>query len=414
MRTADRRVRDALILRRAVLSLIGSGEPTAEDREIARRSSAGVWQVVLACECCALPLAARLRARALTGTLPQDVRARVAVAETAEMQRVLAARSVLDSLDDVCAELGFAAIVLKGGALAGERGKAPLDLGDVDVLMPQDETMSLWRRLGSLGWRLKTGAPMPMDAQHVDANHLAAILPPGEGLSVELHTSVDYGRRSSAAVEHRTRLLNGRRSLRRLTGATGFVTTLWHSVIKHPHRRGHIRDLVLLADALEESYESAAQIAPTLAEDPMSPELLAMYGQVRALMGGERVADDDATTRFVAWKYAAHVHAIGVFGPFLPGWSGLSHLPLERPAIRRAGVASQLRYAIGPVPVSSPFARRAGEGDRGQNRPVAVAGLRNTGARALRSLYRLGLLAALLALSGYIRRRIDAMTARRS
>ena len=49
-----------------------------------------------------------------------------------------------------------------------------------------------------------------------------------------------------------TRALTGYQALRRPIGAAAVVLLLEHSVVQHPHRRGHLRDLALLTDALRE------------------------------------------------------------------------------------------------------------------------------------------------------------------
>ena len=63
----------------------------------------------------------------------------------AELQRVLAARQLLDELDRVSAELSIPFIVLKGGALVAEGERVPLDLGDVDVSIPSEAALEVWR-----------------------------------------------------------------------------------------------------------------------------------------------------------------------------------------------------------------------------------------------------------------------------
>lgn len=402
-----RRVSDALTLRKAALTLLGSRPLSDEDCRIVTGASPDAWRILLTCECCALPLAARIRARGLLDTLSADVRDRIAAAELVEMQRVLAARALLDSLDNLGTDLGIAPIVLKGGALAAERDAAPLDLGDVDVLVDESVAGAVWNGFASLGWRLKTGGRMPRAAPRVDPNHFVPIVSPSTDFVLELHTRAEYGSGDERSTGHRSRPLRGRLSLRRLVGAAGFVTVLEHCVIKHPPRRGHLRDLVLLADSLAEANGEHEVIEGALVGQPMAPELRAMYAQVCALARGERVLDDDATTAFVSWKYAMFVHTRGLFGPFVPGWSGLSYLPLERHDIRRSALVWQLAYALGPVPASSPFASLSGKGPG--DRVPRLGGVRAVGARAARAVYRLGLLTTLVLTSSYIRRRVRAM-----
>jgi hypothetical protein len=118
------------------------------------------------------------------------------------------------------------------------------------------------------------------------------------------------------------------------------------------------------------------------------------------------VTDDAATTAFVSWKYAQQLRLRGVVGPFLPGWPGLSYLPLERRDVERSALAWHLRYALGPVPESSPFATLAGTAGVDRQTVSLLRIGRSLAARTARVIYRLGLLATLVVTSGYIRRRI--------
>ena len=108
-----------------------------------------------------------------------------------------------------------------------------------------------------------------------------------------------------------------------------------------------------------------------------------MLSQARALASGERPDDNEATVRFVAWKYATAVGGRGVLGPLAAAWRGISYLPLERPAVRRFALASQLRYAFAAVPPDSPFnasARRHPARGESASLFVAVAGAAALGA----------------------------------
>jgi hypothetical protein len=402
------RVRHALSLRTAVLGLLAGCEPSVEEREAMQRAPEDAWRVLLACECCALPIAARLRQRALLTSLSAAAQRRIAAAELSELQRVLAARSTLEAFDRVCATLGIVPVVLKGGAIAAERSMPPIDLGDVDVLVEEGDVARLWARLDALGWRRASGGKMQGEPRRADANHLEALVPPGEGLPLELHTRLDYQSHPDGDRPPQSRLLERCQVLHRLVGPDAVVTALRHSVVKHPHRRGHLRDLVMLAQALGECDGEFGPIERAFDDDPMAPELRAMCAQARAVAEGRRIGDDPHTLRFVAWKYAAFAQPAGLLGR-LPGWSGLNYLPLEREPIRRAEAARQLRYAVGPVPSTSPFAALGQHAADGTEEFLRAPGARLL-SRTLRALYRLTLLALLVLTSGYIRRRITAMS----
>jgi hypothetical protein len=242
----------------------------------------------------------------------------------------------------------------------------------------------------------------------VDANHLEALVPPCEGLPLELHTRLDYEPRSAGDPLRQTRPLEGYHALRRLVGDGALVTALRHSVVKHPHRRGHLRDLAVLAEALGERSGEIDPIERGLDPDPMAPELIAMCVQARAMAEGRRIVDDPDTRRFVAWKYAAFTQPAGILG-HLPGWSGLNYLPLERAPTRRSELARQLRYAVGPVPHTSPFAELGQRSVDATNAQAPVVGARSL-SRVLRVLYRVTLLALLVLASRDIRRRIESMS----
>jgi hypothetical protein len=405
---AVERVRRALALRAAMPGLLAGCEPSVEERDAIQRAPEDAWRVLLACECCALPIAARLRQCALLSSLSAAAQRRIAAAELSELQRVLAARSTLEALDRACATLGIVPVVLKGAAIAAERSRPPIDLGDVDALVEERDVARLWTQLDALGWRRASGGRMQATPVRADANHFEALVPPGEGLPLELHTRLDYQGAPEAEHPPRIRLLEGRQVLHRLVGPDAVVTALRHSVVKHPHRRGHLRDHVMLAQALAECDGQSDRIERAFDGDPMAPELIAMCAQARAVAASQRIVDDPHTLRFVAWKYAAFAQPAGLLGR-LPGWSGLNYLPLEREPIRRAEAARQLRYAVGPVPSTSPFAALGQRSVDARQEPVQPASVRRL-SRTLRVLYRLALLALLALTSRSIRRRISAMS----
>jgi hypothetical protein len=406
-----RSIRDALRLRGVALPVLAGRAPDAAGLDELRRASADAWRIMLARECCALPLAAGLRALRLDGTLSSGARAALAAAELAETQRVLAARSSLAALDAAAAALEVRLTVLKGGALAAEPAKPPLDLGDVDVLVDDAAPQTLWRRLSALGWRPRAGAPVET-LWEADANHLVPIVPPNEGLAVEIHTSIDYGanRRDDRATLARP--LASRRALSRLVGLDGVIVLLQHSVAKHPHRRGHLRDLVLIADALSEAGRTIDEIEAALSADPLRDELLAMVRQAHALLTHALPDDDESTRRFAAWKYAMHGGARGVGGTLLPGWPGVATLALERPVVRRHAMRRLAREAIAPPSPSSAFAGIAGGRPGDPHRRSMLGGARPLAARMLRGGYRFSLLLLSVVAAPLVRRRIADLTRR--
>ncbi len=78
--------------------------------------------------------------------------------------------------------------------------------------------------------------------QHLPAPHL-----PG-GTKVEVHRRVEYAS-GGGVPDDEVRALFGFRTLRHGVGPETVLSILRHSVVSHPHRRGHLRDLVLLSAA---------------------------------------------------------------------------------------------------------------------------------------------------------------------
>jgi len=195
----------------------------------------------------------------------------------------------------------------------------------------------------------------------------------------------------------------GYRSIDRLVGTRAIAATLRHSVAVHPHRRGHLRDLFLLAELLrEQDADQLDHLERDLRADAESVELLAMLAQARALSRGEPLADSDALRPFVAYKYAVAMGTSRLLGTSSPGWNTWSHLPLERPSVRRAAYRRLLRGGTEPIlrdwsPLGHP-----------------VLGARLTRAlgvpRLVRVARRVGLVIALVAVGGMIRRHVAALT----
>src|SRR3989442_8403504 len=124
--SAGASVRDALRLRAAALDLFAGRQPDWSDLA---GCSAVAWDVFLRTERCALALKARLPAA--EGEVPDHVE----TTATRELQRILSARGQLLRIGQLAAAHGIPAIVLKGG-VAALISPAPVDVQDVDVLVP--------------------------------------------------------------------------------------------------------------------------------------------------------------------------------------------------------------------------------------------------------------------------------------
>jgi hypothetical protein len=379
--------REALTLRRRLLALLA--DPTAEgDPGWHHGVSAEVWRFVLRAECCAIPLGEFLRRRNLLSALGAPVSDALRTAELSETQRVLAARTTLDLLDDIGARLGVSIVAIKGSALAAAPAATALDQGDVDVLIAPSDVERVWRALTERGWTPAGGASGPGAAS--DANHLHPLVPPGAGLPVELHHRASYGGQRERLLESEP--VPGRAALRRLTPRDAVELLLRHSVIAHPYRRGHLRDLFLLATELshlDPAERTAVDV--DLATDPYAPELREMLEMGEAIRAGAASVPSIASEPLVAWKYATLLKLDWVVTETFPGWLSVGQIPLERADVRRLAVRAHLRDALGPVPPGSRF--HPGWSER------VPAPLRGLGGRIARAGWRFALL-VLLAIFG--------------
>jgi hypothetical protein len=396
-------VSEALRLRDALLKHLGG---------VARRSGAIVqmssfspesWALLLRVECCALPIADRLRRESSLDRLPDALREVIGGAEAAELQRVLAARAILRELDDVAMQLNTRFDILKGGALACEARRSPLDLGDVDVLVAPERAEVVWDALLARGW-VPTAKGLDPESAPDTRQHFAALRSPRHSLPLELHRRFEYGLAEALQEQSSTTPYADFRALDRLTGAGPLLASLRHSVVQHPHRRGHLRDLILLSGMLSELDEQQlSSVQRSIDRDPYRAELDGMLRQSIAIHSGTDLPPDaPGNRRLVVWKYATAAHAHRVFCEWAPGWTAVSHIPLEREPLRRAAYLAQLRYAFVRVPPDSPFHDHAWL----RSSPARTAGL----ARVVRSAYRMALATALLLSGAFIRaqvRRLD-------
>jgi hypothetical protein len=402
--TSIARAREAMTLRRAVLPLLAGATPTNDELDVLRAAPAAAWQLMAAAECCALPLSARLRSTELLRSLTPEVRSALSAVELQEMQRVMAARAELRLLDSIAVAQGVEIVVLKGGAVVAEQDRAPLDLGDVDVLTSRDGATKLWQALIDAGWTEKQTAGLSaIEPEDSAFNHFVPLLPPDDGIAVELHQRVRYdmaGPEKDAPLT--TRALEGYRVLRRPVGAAAIVLLLEHSVIQHPHRRGHLRDLALLADALLECGETERATLPSRLEGlRFEPEMREMLDLAEAFARGDHAMDSDPMRRAVARKYLLVLGEERRRSARIPAWWQLSSIGFERPSIRGSLYADLLRSAFTAIPPDSRF--RA----RGIAR-LAPRVMRAAGWTA-RAAYRASLTALVAASAPAVRRGINAV-----
>jgi hypothetical protein len=392
--------RSALTLRDAVLRYLGAhGDASA--REALLTASAECWSFFLRVECCALPLLARLRADGLLDRFPETSRAQLLAAEARELQRVLAARLIVRELDVIGEGAGVRFIALKGGAVAADAARQPFDLGDVDALTTGEARETAWRALLGHGWSpvVPDVAPSGELGSRV---HFSPLRSPRHQLALELHARFDYGGPAGAELVSAAVPIAGHRAIDRLRGPAAVGATLRHSVVAHPHRRGHLRDLLLLAQLLDELDQSeSAALDSDLAGDDHDVELSAMLRQARALAIGEPLPDPAALRPFVCFKYAVAARTSALLATGSSAWDAMSHLPLERRPVRRAAYRRLLRTASEPVPAESSLQRHPLLGSR----LARALGL----PRVVRSIQRSAMILTLIAVGGRLRRRVVAL-----
>jgi hypothetical protein len=195
------------------------------------------WQTFLTAERCAAPLLRRLEAGGRAATLPAGAESVLRAAALRELQRSLSARGQLQRVASFAAETGRRYLVMKGGValLAG----AQTDVLDVDVLSDAAAAQALCDHLDARGFR-----PFSLPAhQHLSPRYEAG------AVQVEAHTSMD-GCPAAAELFATALPIAGLPGLLRASATEHLWMLLVHSAGYHPERRGRIRDLLLLRDAL--------------------------------------------------------------------------------------------------------------------------------------------------------------------
>jgi putative nucleotidyltransferase-like protein len=267
--------REALYLRAAALSVLADREP---DWPRLKQCSASTWQVFCRTERCALALKTHLAAAGFA--VPDRVRAKIEQAATRELQRILSARSQLLRIGQLAAAHGIPAIVLKGG-VAALASDAPVDLHDVDVLVPPLEAERLAALLDRDGFHATGPASAAHLAQRVSPN----------GVQIEVHFALN-DIEVNDAMWSRARPVHGAAGLSRLGRADHVWHLLVHSVVTHAHRRGSLRDVLLVADALRDcSPTELDEVEGRSASHRFARALGGVLAMARELGAGARVRD---------------------------------------------------------------------------------------------------------------------------
>jgi hypothetical protein len=283
-------VAECLSLRRWAFRLLARLESVEDSIAAIPRVSLDAWTLFLAAETFSRFLAARLGASA--ALLPAAAREVLERGAREEVQRVMAARAQLRAMDDIAERCGVDPIVLKGGVHAVDGGEA-FDLSDVDLLLDTPGTAILGQALveeGGYSFEKRS-------AQHKLEG----------GITVELHDGLEVGYGIDVAGGTESQPLRGFRRLRRLAPVAHVVYCIQHTTTKHSLRRGHLRDLLLIADALEDcSVAELDGVREALSRSPERDVYLTTFALARSMQarpsGGAPVSDPFA--RVAAGKYA--------------------------------------------------------------------------------------------------------------
>ena len=238
--TVQRLAGEALHVRALLLELIGGTAAVPTERwQRAAAASTAAWEVFLRAERCAAPTAEVLERTGRIAELPGPVQALLARRRRFETARALRARAQLAELGATALVHGWRVLVLKGGVSLMREAARALDLADLDVVVPPADVPALeaWLDERSVGTGRYT-SPRHVRARYVEA-----------GLPVEVHHTTELsGLATPDAVWDRAiSLAPGLLALDPVEHAW-FV--LNHLTTTHYSRRGRIRDVLLLADAL--------------------------------------------------------------------------------------------------------------------------------------------------------------------
>jgi hypothetical protein len=234
------------------------------------------WQLFLRAERCAVPLRARLGA--FPAGSPLEARF------DAEIQHVLSARAMLHRVERALGAVGARGVALKGAVpLLG--GGEPLDLRDLDVLIAPASVAAVGEALAADG----------LDVSHDLADNVPVNAPGGweravrgsaGTIQVELHIALPY---VQAEIDPEgVPPAPGFRHVAALPAEIHLRHVLIHGVEHHPLRRGMLRELLLLAQAVEGcTPEARAAVRHWAAAQPTGALLLRAMDAATGLAHGE-------------------------------------------------------------------------------------------------------------------------------
>jgi hypothetical protein len=198
-------------------------------------ASPGSWEAFLLIERCALPLRLRGAASVVGSGAEASIVDRHGLRET---QRVLSAGEQLAAIARLSRERGWKPVALKSARLA--IGPPRFDLYDMDLLLEGADGDALVATLRERGYR-EVGATAST----------VTLAPSRAGVPVDLHRALEPPPDPSG-FRDRAAPLEELAGVWRLAPADHLAHHLAHMTIRHPERRGRIRDLLILADGLSE------------------------------------------------------------------------------------------------------------------------------------------------------------------
>jgi hypothetical protein len=253
---------EALALREWALAVVRGGSPSVP------RASEQAWRLFGWAERCALPLRQRLR------HVPEPLKETLDL----ELQRVLSLQSLLHRVDRILGTFGAIGIPLKG-SVPLLRGGEPLDVVDLDLLVSPELVSPLAKALEDEG--LNAGRDAAIDLPvGAPGGHERAVRGSDGILQVELHVAIPLladrdpfeGTRATC-YDH----------LRVLAPDLHLWHVLTHGMLHHPERRGAIRELLLLRDALSAcTPDERASALRMVASHPLQERLAAVLDAATA------------------------------------------------------------------------------------------------------------------------------------
>lgn len=286
-------VAECLGLRRWALPLLARSVSPEDSAKTIPTVSPRAWALFLAAETVSRPLAARLGQ--FSALLPTSSQHALRHSAREEAQRVMAARAQLANIDQIAEWCALEPVVLKGGVHAADGGEG-FDLGDLDLLLDSGDVVRFRQALVEQGgYRFHPR----LDQLKLDG-----------AITVELHDHLEVGYGIELAGGTANQHLAGFQRLGRLAPAAHVAYCIQHTTTKHPLRRGHLRDVLLIADALDDcSAEELVQLETALRASRSRDVYLQTLTLARSLQPCATTTSPvlDPFTRFAAGKYATSV-----------------------------------------------------------------------------------------------------------